>query len=262
MDTAKLGIVAIQAALQAGTILKQGFQTAYQVFVKSGLHNLVTQFDKASEDAIIESIKHHFPDHHFLAEESGGEPITDNVLWIIDPLDGTVNFVHHIPMFAISIAAYAEDNLQVGVIYIPVTNELFYAERGSGAYLNGTPIQVSQIRTLPEAMALTGVPSSLENRAEHLQPIRQIVDKQLPVRDLGSAAIHLAYVAAGRTDLFWIPYLYPWDVAAGKLLVEEAGGKVTHYDGTPHTLFAATNLLATNGFLHDEMVPIVRSEEN
>ena len=253
--------IAIQAALKAGEILRKSFMAPCQISVKSGFHNLVTEFDKAAELAIINEIKLHYPDHSFLAEESGGSPNHDSVLWIIDPLDGTLNFVHHIPLFSVSIAAYFEQDLQVGVIYIPMVNELFVAVKGKGATLNGCKISVSQTQTLANALHGTGFPSGSEDDVlDHLDPLINIVELGAPFRDLGSAAINLAYVAAGRLDTFWIPQLQPWDMAAGILLVEEAGGIATRYDGATPDIFSESSLVATNGILHQEMKDQFRVE--
>lgn len=263
MNIEQMTGVAVHAALRAGEVLRRGFGTPYQISVKSGVHNLVTQFDKEAEDAIIETIKESFPSHTFLAEESGGETETSSVLWIIDPLDGTFNFVHHIPIFSVSIGAYAENEMQLGVIYLPLTHELYIAEKGKGAYLNGSRIRVSQIKQMKNAIAVTGLPSqeSTENDIfDNFQPLRYLLQEGTPIRDLGSAAIHLAYLAAGRVDAFWIPRLQPWDLAAGKLLVEEAGGKVTGYDGAAHPIFPEGPLLATNGFLHEEFANCLEPE--
>jgi myo-inositol-1(or 4)-monophosphatase len=255
-DLSRITFIATQAALRAGEILRQGYQTTLQISVKSGLHNLVTQFDHAAEKAIIDLIKEKFPNHAFLAEESGASSQTDApVLWIIDPLDGTMNFVRHIPMFAVSIAAYANNEVQAGVIYLPITHELFVAEKGQGAYYNGSKMQVSTVASIDYAVAGVGFPGKEnKNLKEHLNHFLQIASNGNPIRDFGAAAIGLAYLAAGRFDAYWIPSLQPWDMAAGKLLIEEAGGKVTHYDGSEHQIFPESSLLGSNGLLHKELV--------
>ena len=252
-----LAFVAIEAALKAGTLLQKGFGTSFKVFEKTTPLDLVTALDKASEDAIISFIKEQFPDHHILAEESGGlENVTDGILWIIDPLDGTMNFVHSIPIFTISIAAYADNEVKVGVIYQPMTNELFVAEKNRGAYLNGTKLHVSAITEIKQAVVAAGFPYDLDEAT--IPYIEQLLKVGNPIRILGSAALNLAYIASGRFDVFWGSNLYPWDVAAGKLLVEEAGGSVTHYDGTPHTIFKNPTIAASNTLLHQEVLKRLR----
>lgn len=248
--------VAIQAALQAGEILRRGFGSSFQISSKPGRHNLVTEYDNAAEQAIISLIRSHYPDHGFLAEESGPTGnASSSVLWIIDPLDGTVNFAHQIPMFSVSIAAAVDEQVVCGVVYQPMLNELFVAEIGKGAYLNGTKIHVTDNKTFDEIITATGFPYNVEENPHHCIDIFTRMLKQgIPIRRLGSAAIDLAYVAAGRFDAYWEVMLYPWDAAAGKLLVEEAGGRVTHFDGSPRKMTSKETLLATNGHLHQKMV--------
>lgn len=255
-----LSWIAIQAALRAGDILRQGYGTKIDITFKPGAYNLVTQFDHAAEKAIIQFIRDKFPDHAFLAEESGASACEEApVLWVIDPLDGTTNFAHNIPLFAVSIGALVKGVVQVGVIYIPMTNELFVAVRGEGAYMNGIHLQVSQTKDFTKSVGATGFPHDIgENTSYYMDRLVSIAQKCRPIRDLGSAAINLAYLAAGRVDFYWIDSLQPWDVAAGKLLVEEAGGKVTHYNGTPHNLDHDSSLLASNGSLHSELLNILK----
>lgn len=260
MNLNELGYVAIQAALKAGDVLRRGYAGSFKVSKKTSQHDLVTEYDKAAEDAVISTVKERFPTHRFIAEESGG--VLDSkapVHWIIDPLDGTLNFVRHMPMFSVSIAAYSEGAVQVGVIYIPLLNELYVAQRGCGSYLNGTKIEVSKTANVADAVAVTGFPHrSNHDSLEHIERFTRLAHLGNPLRDLGSAAIHLAYVAAGRFDLFWIPRLSAWDMAAGKLLVEEAGGLVTHYDGSDHSIFPDSNLFASNNVLHPQFLPYLK----
>jgi len=252
----ELTVVAVQAALKAGALLRSGFGTAFEISSKNGRHNLVTEYDKGSEQSIIETIHSRFPDHAILAEESG-EAIKGNspVLWIIDPLDGTVNFAHGVPVFSISIAVAIEKQIVCGLVLQPLTQELFIAERGRGAYLNGKKLSVSKADRLDQALLSTGFPYNVDQ--DPLQCVEKFAKMQLkgvPIRRLGSAALDLSYVAAGRFDAFWEVGLHPWDMAAGKLLVEEAGGSVTHWDGSPHTIYGYQTILATNGWLHNPML--------
>jgi myo-inositol-1(or 4)-monophosphatase len=251
-----LCFVATQAALQAGDLLRKGFSTACRVASKEGKQNLVTEFDTASEACILRLIQQHFPTHAFLAEESGASAHTDApVLWIIDPLDGTVNFAHHVPLFSVSIAACVDGAPVCGVVYQPLLGELFVAVRKEGAYLNGSPLRVSQRASLDDALLVTGFPYNVhENPLHCIDRLSQIIRLGVPVRRLGSAALDLCYVAAGRFDAYWEVSLHPWDLAAGTLIVEEAGGRVTHYDGSPYQLFSHSHILASNSHLHDAML--------
>lgn len=255
-NDSSLAFVGIQAALHAGQILRKGFGSNFVISSKTSALNLVTEFDKASEKAIIDLINEQYPDHAFLAEESGSsESKGDVVRWIIDPLDGTMNFVHHIPLFAISIAAMVGDKVEVGIIYQPMTDELFVAQRGRGAYLNGKRLQVSDVSDIQLAVGATGFPYDQQDKRElAIDQFNRFLGIGNPIRIIGSAALNLAYVAAGRFDVFWGANLYPWDVAAGKLLVEEAGGLMTHYDGTAHNMFEQPSVLATNSLLHQIML--------
>lgn len=260
-DTQQLLSVARATALEAGALLQRGFGTSFRIDNKEGRHNLVTEYDHQAEELIFSTIQKHFPDHHFLGEERGGvhESLPDTVRWIVDPLDGTVNFAHSIPIFCVSIAAELNDELVCGVIYAPMTNELFTAERGGGALLNDQPISVSTVQTLDEAILVTGFPyNAADNPGKCIDHFTRFVRMGLPVRRLGSAAIDLAYLAAGRFDGYWEVSLHPWDVAAGKLILSEAGGTMTRYDGSPYT-FSGGTMLATNGLIHDEMSSVLCS---
>lgn len=252
----ELTFVAIQAAMNAGSILRSGFGTQFEITAKSGIQNLVTEYDKASEDSIISMILKSFPEHAILAEESGeiqkGESAVE---WIIDPLDGTVNFAHNIPLFSISIAALIKKTIVTGVVYQPMTHELFTAEKGKGAFLNGKRIFVSKTSNFESSIMSTGFPYNVDkDPLKCVEKFAQMQLKGVPIRRLGSAAIDMAYVAAGRCDVFWEVGLHPWDIAAGKLLIEEAGGKVTHWDGSPHQIFGYSTMLATNGLLQNAML--------
>ena len=256
IDTSHLTFIAIQAALSSGDLLRKGFGTSFQIESKPGKQNLVTEYDKASEKRILSLIAKEFPDHRFLAEESGSSPpSSSSVVWVIDPLDGTLNFAHHIPVFTISIAATVDKKVVSAVVYQPITQELFVAEKGKGAYLNGNRISVTQTQSIEQAMMATGFPYNVDKNPLHcIESFAYMTQLGVPIRRLGSAALDLAYVAAGRFDTYWEVSLYPWDMAAGKLLVEEAGGKVTHWDGSPHLIFNNDSILATNGPLHAPMI--------
>lgn len=255
-----LTTVAVQAAYKAGEILRKGFGTRFNVTTKSNPHDLVTEFDNAAEEAAIGHIRKMYPTHSYLAEESGSTPVPNApVCWIIDPLDGTLNYAHHIPTFCVSIAALVGNAIQVGVIYHPLLDELFVAEKGHGAFLNETRLAVSPTENLHMAVAATGFPyDSSEIRQKSIESFSKVLDIGNPIRLIGSAALSLAYVAAGRFDAFWGINLNPWDVAAGKLLIEEAGGTVTTYTGQAIEAFKAANTLATNTKLHSTLLTYMR----
>ncbi len=256
MSTEEYLSVALQAALQAGNHLRHGIEREFVVETKPGKHNFVTEYDKSAEKKILDIILTRFPNHRILAEESGEiQTAKSDVTWIIDPLDGTLNFLRRIPIFCVSIGVAIQEKVVIGVIYQPITQELFFAQKGKGAFLNGGPIRISSTKKLEKAVVATGFPYNVDQNP--LQCIDRFAYMQamgLPIRRFGSAAIDLAYVAAGRFDAYWEVSLHPWDMAAGKILVEEAGGKVTHYDGSPHHVFSHETLVASNGYLHDEML--------
>ncbi len=249
-------LVAIQAALQAGELLKKGFGSPGPISSKKGRHDLVTMHDKASETMIKSCITQAFPDHTFLAEESGiSQGKNTSVTWVIDPLDGTVNFAHGIPYFCISIAVLVNNIVVAAIIHMPMTGELFVAEKGKGAFLNGSLLSVSTTKDPKDAFLATDIPyNAEENPGGCIDSFSKIMLLGTPVRRIGSAASALAYVAAGKLDGYWEISLQPWDVAAGLLLIEEAGGKVSHYDGSPHTLAPSSTIIASNTHLHPWMI--------
>ncbi len=255
---------AIEAALHAGELLLSGFGTNYTISSKQGgSQNLVTEYDEASQKLIISTLQKRFPDHQFLGEEDKEKSQIDpsKIVWIIDPLDGTVNFARSIPIFSVSIAAARHRDILTGVVYYPSMNELFVAEKNKGAYLNGKPLAVSKRKTFDQAFMATGFPYDVDQNPLHcIERFASMAKKGIPLRRLGSAAIDLSYVAAGRFDAFWEVGLNPWDLAAGKLLIEEAGGTVSHYNGKEHELYGYFPTLATNGLLHQKMVEILKQD--
>lgn len=257
--TEKLKEVLLLATKEAGAIIQQYFQGSFQVDNKEGINNLVTEVDNHSEKRIIDIIKEHFPDHSIISEEVG-ELIQDSPYqWIIDPIDGTVNFAHGIPLCCVSIGLKFGDDLLLGTVYNPMMNELFFAEKGKGAYLNDRKISVSQKTDFRKACLVTGFPYKWPNSTEH--PIRvfeRFILEGLPVRRLGSAAIDLCWVACGRFDGFWEYNLSSWDVAAGYLIVQEAGGVITNFDGEPYSVFDKQTL-ATNGHIHENMLQLIKN---
>ncbi len=256
-NNSELLTVAIGAALDAGALLRQGFGTSFEISFKEGDHNLVTTYDRLSEQAISEAISKRFPSHGFLGEEAGYDK-SGTTLWIVDPLDGTVNFAHNIPVFSVSIAAVIENSVVVGVVYQPITQELFWAERGKGAFLNGKPLKVSSQKNLDKAYLATGFPYNVrENPLHCIETFDKLTRRGIPIRRFGSAAIDLSYVAAGRFDAYWEVSLQPWDIAAGLLIVEEAGGRVSRYDGTPCNPLEQGTALASNKHLHPQLLEVL-----
>jgi len=248
--------VAVEAALEAGRILRWHFQRGLEIRYKGEI-DLVTEADLASERAVLARIRSAFPDHGVLAEESGATERASPWLWVVDPLDGTTNFAHGFPVFSVSIALLHEGQRVLGVVYDVMRDELFTARRGEGAFLNGRPIRVTQTPRLEEALLVTGFPydrqeSPLDNTREFIALLKRCHG----VLRVGSAALDLASVAAGRLDGYWEFQLSPWDLAAGALLVEEAGGRVTTPQGDPLPPLG-TDIVATNGLIHAELLEIL-----
>lgn len=254
-----LSFVAIQAALKAGQLLLRGFGSTLKIRSKPGRQNFVTEYDQASEESIISTISEHFPDHSFLAEERGmviGK--SEDILWIIDPLDGTTNFAHQLPFFTISIAAYRKNEGLCGVIYQPYTKELFVAEKGRGAYLNGERLRVSHTEKIEDSIVGTGFPFDVvENPYPYMDYFMKLTREGVTFRHLGSAALSLAYVAAGKLDGFLMDHLYPWDLAAGKVIIREAGGTITRYDGSKHDIYVPSDSLTTNTLLQNKILALM-----
>lgn len=248
----------LHEALQAaGAIVQRRFQGDFIIENKEGINNLVTEVDKQAEEAIINVILAAFPDHTILSEEAGLLEQHSDYVWIVDPIDGTVNFAHGIPLCCISIALRHKEDLLVGAVYNPMMNELFFAERGKGATLNGKPIHVSAKSDFSRACLVTGFPYQMPPEGEHpLRAFERAILRGLPVRRLGSAALDLCWVACGRFDGFWEYNLSPWDIAAGYLIVEEAGGAITDFDAKPYSVFNKQTL-ATNGLIHEELRQLV-----
>jgi myo-inositol-1(or 4)-monophosphatase len=261
MEFSKYTEAAIAAAYKAGEILRNAYGTDFKISSKEGRNNLVTEFDKLSEKTIIEALTNEFPESSFLAEESGESGVKNKsgLFWVIDPLDGTVNFAHSIPIFSVSIAAMVDGELFCGIIYQPMLEEMFVAEKGKGAYLNGSKLSVSTNSDIQSAFLVTGFPYNVDsNPSDCLQAFIEVISQGVPVRRLGSAALDLAYTACGRFDGFWEVNLNPWDVAAGVLLVNEAGGKVTQYDGSEYSIYDKS-ILSTNGHIHEAMRSILKN---
>ena len=250
--------VAVDAARRAGALLLDRFGSLREVDYKSSPSNLVTEMDRQAEALLVDRLHRAFPDHAILAEEGGARPGSATHRWIVDPLDGTTNYAHGMPHFAVSVALEVEGIVVVGVVFDPNRDECFTAVRGDGAFLDGRPLRVSETPTLDESLLSTGYPYEIRTiRDNNLAEHAAFMVRCRSVREMGSAAINLALVAAGRLDAFWELALGPWDVAAGCLLVEEAGGRVTDPGGRPVSL-AAPSVVASNGRIHDEMLATLR----
>jgi myo-inositol-1(or 4)-monophosphatase len=251
---------AIQTARDAGRILAEKFGRSALEISNKGDIDLVTEADLAAERFIIERIKSYYPRHAILAEESDASGIkhegAGEYKWIIDPLDGTTNYAHGYPAFCVSIALERDGRIELGVIYDPLRDEMFSAERGEGATLNGRRIHVSEVEELNNAMLCTGFPYNVRELDDFARHFYNFIMNAQGVRRDGTAALDMAYVACGRFDGFWEEGLRPWDVAAGVLLIEEAGGRVSYYDGSPFNIYTPP-ILASNGLVHDAMMRVL-----
>jgi myo-inositol-1(or 4)-monophosphatase len=247
---------AVETAKEAGAFLKERFHTDHRIDFKGEI-NLVTEADRSSEEIITSRIKHLFPDHDIMAEEGTNITMGSEYRWIIDPLDGTTNYAHGFPVFCVSIALQRMSQVILGVIYNPMLDELFAAERGEGAFLQGKTIHVSHTRHLAEGFVATGFPYDVrENCRDALAYFDEMIPKAQAIRRQGTAALDLAYLAAGRFDGFWELRLKPWDTAAGWILIEEAGGVVTDLSGKPYFL-ESPSIVASNGVMHKELIEVL-----
>jgi myo-inositol-1(or 4)-monophosphatase len=277
----KIAQIGRQAALAAGAVMRQNYPKPHQITMKGAI-DPVTETDFQCQEIILAMIRQAFPDHGFLAEERGGEgivaqppaaapepghsglaweadPLRPTCRWIIDPLDGTVNFAHGFPMFCVSIALETDGVLDYGVIYDPLRDELFEASRGAGASLNGQPIRVSKIDRMERALVATGFPYDIRERVpETLARLGRMLAITQGVRRAGSAALDLCYVACGRVDGFYEENLKPWDTAAGLVIVTEAGGKITTFDGGAYDL-CAPNIAASNALIHSPLLSLLKA---
>jgi myo-inositol-1(or 4)-monophosphatase len=248
---------AIEIAREAGIFLKNRLTSVHTIDYKGEI-NLVTEVDKISEEMITSRITTLFPDHDILSEEFTRIERGSDFRWIIDPLDGTTNYAHGYPIFCVSIALERLDTMIVGIIYDPMLDEMFVAAKGKGAFLNGKEIHVSNTRGIIKSLLATGFPYDIrQDKHNNLNYFNEMILNAQAIRRAGSAALDLAYVAAGRFDGFWELKLNPWDIAAGWLLVEEAGGIVTDMGGNNYFL-ESPSILASNGRIHQEMIDVLK----
>lgn len=250
-----------KAAEAGAAVLKEYFNGTFIISNKEGFNNLVTEADFKSEQVIISVINEQFPDHQILSEEEGTRVQESEYKWIIDPIDGTINFANSIPICCVSIAVEYKGEMLMGAVYNPFMQEFFFAEKGKGATLNDKPIQVSQKDNLLTSCLVTGFPYTyLDTPNGPLEIFPKLIRKGIPVRRLGSAAIDLCWVAAGRFDGFYEHKLQAWDSAAGFLILEEAGGKVTDFKGDRYSPYQP-HICATNGKIHDALLAVVNGGE-
>ena len=250
--------LATRIAREAGAILLDYASRDFAITNK-GRINLVTEADHASEDHIKKAILANYPDHQILAEESGVHASSSDYIWIIDPLDGTTNFAHGVPCYGVSIGIEYQGKMIAGVIYDPSQDDVYAAERGSGAFRNGVRIKASGVKRLEEALLVSGFPYDVREQMNRYLPAWEaFLASAQGVRRLGAASIDMCYVACGYFDGFWEFGLNPWDTAAGWVLIEEAGGKVTKTNGLPFEN-ARPDLLATNGLIHEQMMEVLET---
>jgi myo-inositol-1(or 4)-monophosphatase len=244
---------AMDIARESGALLANYFERRVPFELK-GDFDLVTEADRASEKLVVERLRSHFPQHSIVAEEGSGHESASEYRWYVDPLDGTTNFAHSFPMFNVTLGLERGGEMIAGVIYDPIRNEMFSAEHGAGAYLNNRRIRVSACKRLEDTLASTGFPSRKRHLNINIHFYHQMAMASHGVRRTGSAALDLAYVACGRLDAFWEFGLKPWDMAAGTLIVREAGGTISEMRGGAHRVSSSQDLLADNGFVHEPIL--------
>ena len=249
----------IEIAGIAGEIVRDGYGKNFEIMLKGSVNNLVTEIDKKSESVIIDYVKKNFNNHSILAEESGQLKTDSDYVWVIDPLDGTTNFAHGLPIFSVSIGVQKNGETICGAVYDVMRDAMYSAEKNSGSYLNGKKITVNTNSDLSRSVLVTGFPYDIaENPNNAVEKFSAFLKKSRAIRRLGSAAIDFCYVAQGVFEGFWEVSLNPWDICAGKLLVEEAGGIVTDFNNNSINI-DSKQILATNKFVHQEMLEILQA---
>lgn len=257
MDLKKYKEVLNEAIDESAKILLEYLDTDFEIGRKLNYSDLVTEVDKKSEAKIIEIVHKHFPEHNVLSEEVGNLNMLSDYVWIVDPIDGTINYAHSVPIFCISIALEIKKEVVLGMVYNPITKERFFAEKGKGAFLNDKKISVTDTGALRDALLVTGFPYGAKDNMDHcIDHFVNFVKLGLPIRRLGSAAIDICYVACGHFDGFWEVSLNAWDVAAGYLIAKEAGAVLTDFFGKDYSIYNK-QILATNGKIHNEMMGVL-----
>jgi myo-inositol-1(or 4)-monophosphatase len=248
----------IQIARVAGRFLKENEGRISEINEKGSFTNLVTNVDRGSEALITQFVRDNFPEHGVLAEEGGATSPTSDYRWIIDPLDGTTNYTHAYPVYCVSIAVEHRGEIIAGVVYDPNFDELFSAEKGSGAFMNGKRLRVTSTDSLEHSLLATGFPYDIKlNPFNCIQHFNEFLTTAQAIRRLGSAALDICYVAAGRMDGFWEVNLHPWDTAAAVLITTEAGGRVTDFTGEKYSIYQ-NNILLSNGLIHEQMIEVLK----
>lgn len=246
-----------EAALKAGRMLRENIGKSSEIFYK-GTVDLVTNFDTQAQRVIFDHLSSCFPDHDYLAEEGLNQNKGAEFRWIIDPLDGTTNYAHHFPVFTVSIALEREGEIVLGLIYDPMREEMFSAVKGEGAFLNGEEIRVSAVDDLNKSLLATGFPYDIRaSKVNNITHFNNLLTRVQGIRRCGSAAMDLCYVASGRFDGFWELKLSPWDIAAGALIVQEAGGLISDFQNGEFTIYGA-EILASNGLIHQQIVEVLQ----
>lgn len=248
----------VNVTRDAGELLADKFSQSHEIHYKGEI-DLVTEADKMSEDLIISAIKKKFPKHGILSEESPAQNLQAEQRWIIDPLDGTTNYAHGYPIFCVSIALENEGVIVLGAIYDPLRNDMFFAERGKGAYLNGKKMKVSVTAKLSRSLLATGFPYDIrESKDNNIKQFNLMAMEAQAIRRAGAAALDIAYLACGRFDGFWELKLMPWDMAAACLMVEEAGGTVSNIAGGKWDIYSP-DVLISNGLIHEQMINVLKT---
>ncbi|MCI0448365.1 MAG: inositol monophosphatase [Chlorobi bacterium] len=252
-----------EAADEAAKILVENFDKDFEIGRKRDYNDLVTEIDKKSEAKIIEIVHKYFPEHNVLGEEGGDLKKKSDYVWIVDPIDGTINYTYSVPIFCVSIALEVKKEVVLGIVLSPLTKEKFWAEKGNGAYLNDKKIKVSDTEYLKDSLLVTGFPYGAKANDDHcIDHFINFVKQGLPIRRLGSAAMDICYLACGRFDGFWEINLNAWDVAAGYLILLEAGGRVTDFKGNKYSIYGK-QILASNGrTVHKEMIEVLQRAYN
>lgn len=247
----------IEISKETGSMIKEDFGTNFSIEFKTNASNIVTEVDKKAEKKIMDFIRKNYPGHSIIAEESGEHKSDSDYQWVVDPIDGTTNFAHGLPIFSVSIGVRKNEEIIYGVVYDIMRDVVYSAEKGSGAFYNGKKLKASPESNLAESLLVTGFPYDIKtNPHKSIEKFNAFLLNSRAVRRLGSAAIDLCYVAQGIFEGFWEVHLQPWDMCAGILLVEEAGGKVTNFNDEPINIFSK-QILATNGKVHNDMLDIL-----
>jgi myo-inositol-1(or 4)-monophosphatase len=247
---------AVEAARRAGQVIVERYPAGHTLTIK-GHRDIATEVDTAAETVILDLVRARFPDHAILSEEAGGGGVGDGYTWVVDPLDGTTNYAHRLPVFSVSIGVLEGSEPLVGVVHDPLRDHTFVAERGAGATLDGAPLHVSQVARLDQAVVGLDWGHSDAERGRTLELVHRVAPRCTTVRAMGSAALALAYVAAGWLDAYFNLMMKPWDVAAGTLLVSEAGGRCTTMEGEPYRV-DLPGCVGTNGCIHGELLAVLK----